>query len=142
MINDEIRLIPANGKNEDEKKHLVKIQNKPTNFYELNDIENEQDILFSDQSWLILLFSGWAVQDLVNVKILLELSKKYPEINYGVKLYMDVANLFSFSSSIDQVKATPLFLARLKNKTTLLKSGPLKETELEKLIIDIVKGSN
>lgn len=101
----------------------IKIDNAPNNVFTANDIENEEDILFSKENWITILFAGYSGPDKIMLYNILDIAKKYPNTNFAFKPYMDDDKMIEFSTTIENRMRTPIILYKNKDSTKIISSG-------------------
>jgi|GEM_PF-3317554 len=137
MVNDQLKLnLLYNAKGE--QFFELKLLKKNKNCFELNQEKSEVDLNSTNKCWVILLFAGWSGYDIISLKFLIDLSEKFPDVNFGLKVYNEVDKIKEFSSSIKNYSFTPILIGRLNNSSRVLNIGPMTRKKAFNVISDFV----
>ena len=113
----------------------VQILGDYSNCIALNEVSKITE-LSQDRPWIIILFAGWSGADLFTVNFLLDLSKDFKDISFGFKAYNDIVEIMNFSSTINELKFTPIILGLQNNTVNILSNKPLRKDEVLKMVLE------
>lgn len=113
---------------------ILKIESVNKNVFSIYNFEIEQDIMFSKDKWIFILFAGYSGPDIKMVEEVLEISNQFPNLNFAFKPFMDDRKIQDFTEVSVLRKVTPIILKREDNITELISSSIKSKSEIEELI--------